>query len=190
MIEVSNFKKGVCFIYKSAPVMIVNVQFSTPTARGGATIAKTRLRNLLTGQLLSDSIRSGERFDEVDMERRPVSYLYADGERFHFMDAETFEQFELNAENLGDDRNYMKEGLEGIISLTVDGRIVSVELPMVVELQITEAEPVVKGATAKAQLKSAVLETGAEIQVPPYIVAGELVRVDTRDGRFVERAKS
>lgn len=189
MIEVTNFKKGVCFTYKAAPVMIVNVQFSTPTARGGATIAKTRMRNLLTGQLLSDSIRSGERFEEVDLERRPVSYLYSDGARYHFMDAESFEQFELSTEELGDTTAYMREGLEGITSMAVDGRIVSVELPMVVELEITEAEPSVKGATAKAQLKRAVLETGAEIQVPAYIVAGERVRVDTRDGHFIERAK-
>jgi elongation factor P len=189
MIEVSNFKKGVCFTYKGTPVMIVNVTFSTPTARGGATIAKTRMRNLLTGQLLSDSIRSGERFEEVDLERRPVSYLYSDGERFHFMDAESYEQFELGTDELGDARSYMKEGLEGITSMAVDGRIVSVELPMVVELEITEAEPAIKGATAKAQLKNAKLETGADIQVPSYIVAGERVRVDTRDGRFIERAK-
>lgn len=189
MIEVTHFKKGVCFTYKNTPVMIVSVQFSTPTARGGATIAKTRMRNLLTGQLLSDSIRSGERFEEVDLERRPVSYLYSDGERYHFMDAESFEQFELGADELGDSLSFLKEGLEGITSMAVDGRIVSVELPMVVELEITEADPAIKGATAKAQLKSAKLETGAEIQVPSYIVAGERVRVDTRDGRFIERAK-
>lgn len=189
MIEVSNFKKGVCFIHKGAPIIIVSVQFSTPTARGGATIAKTRMRNLLTGQLLSDSIRSGERFDEVDLERRPVSYLYSDGESFHFMDAESFEQFELSTEELGGAVGYLKEGLEGIISMAVDGRIVNIELPMVVELEIKEAEPSVKGATAKAQLKRAVLETGSEIQVPAYIVAGERVRVDTRDGHFIERAK-
>lgn len=190
MIEVTNFKKGVCFVHKGAPVMIVNVQFSTPTARGGATIAKTRMRNLLNGQLVSDSIRSGERFDEVDLERRPVSFLYKDGERYHFMDAESYEQFELSSDELGDAPKYMREGLEGIISMAVDGRIVSVELPMVVELDITEADPVVKGATAKAQLKTAVLETGAEIQVPSYIAAGDRARVDTRDGHFIERAKS
>lgn len=189
MIDVSQFKKGVCFVHKGQPVMIVNVTFSTPTARGGATIAKTRMRNLLTGQLVSDSIRSGERFDEVSTERRPVSYLYTDGERYHFMDAESFEQFELGADELGDAPSYMKEGLEGITSMAVDGRIVSVELPMVVELEIVEAEPAIKGATAKAQLKSAKLETGGEIQVPSYIVAGDRVRVDTRDGHFVERAK-
>ena len=105
------------------------------------------------------------------------------------LDAETYEQFELSAEEMGDAVVYLKDGLEGLTSLTIDERIVSVELPHVVELEITEADPVIKGATAKAQLKNAVLETGAALQVPSYIVAGELVRVDTRDGRFVERAK-
>lgn len=189
MIEVTDFKKGVCFVHKGQPVMIVNVTFSSPTARGGATIAKTRMRNLLSGQLVSDSIRSGERFDEVDTERRPVSFLYSDGERYHFMDGESYEQFELSVDEIGDPVKFLKDGLEGMTSLAVDGRIVSVELPHVVELEITEADPVIKGASAKAQLKNAVVETGAAIQVPSYIVAGELVRVDTRDGRFVERAK-
>ena len=189
MIDVTNFKKGVCFMYKNAPVIIVSVTFSTPTARGGGTIAKTRMRNLLTGQLLGDSIRSGEKFDEVDTEKRPVSYLYSDGTNYHFMDAESFEQFELSGEDISDAVGYLKDGLEGITSLAVDGRLISIELPTVVELDIAEADPVIKGASAKAQLKNAVRETGAEIQVPSYIVAGEAVRVDTRDGRFVERAK-
>ena len=189
MIDVNGFKKGVCFVHKGAPVMIVNVTFSTPTARGGATIAKTRMRNLLTGQLLSDSIRSGERFEEVSTERRPVSYLFKDGDRYTFMDSSSYEQFDLGADELGDAVLLMKEGLEGITSMAIDGRIVSVELPMVVELEVTEADPVVKGATAKAQMKLAKLETGAELQVPSYIVAVERVRVDTRDGHFIERAK-
>ncbi|MDE0895887.1 MAG: elongation factor P [Planctomycetota bacterium] len=189
MIEVTNFKKGLCFQFKGAPVIIVHVTYSTPTARGGATIAKTRMRNLLTGQVLNDSIRSGEKFDEVDLERRPVSFLYTDGTRYHFMDGETYEQFELGKDEIGEAPSYLKDGLEGITSLAVDGRLVSIELPHIVELDITEADPVIKGASAKAQLKNAVLETGAGIQVPSYIVAGEVVRVDTRDGRFVERAK-
>ena len=176
-------------MYKDAPVTIVTVIFTTPTARGGASIAKTRMRNLLTGQVLNDSLRSGEKFDEVDLERRPVSFLYSDGERFHFMDSETYEQFEFGADDIGDSPNFLKDGLEGITSLAIDGNLVSIELPLIVELDIVEADPVVKGASAKAQLKNAVLETGATIQVPSYIVAGEAVRVDTRDGRFVERAK-
>ncbi len=189
MIEVSDFKKGLCLSYKGAPMMIVDVTFSTPTARGGASIAKTKMRNLLTGQLLSDSIRSGEKFGEVDYEQRKVSYLYSDGTHWHFMDAETFEQFPLDKDVLGERIGYLTDGLEGIRSLTIEGKIVDVILPNTVDLAVTEADPHIKGATAQAQLKRAVVETGVEIQVPSYITAGEKIRIDTRDGHFVERVK-
>lgn len=187
MIEVSDFKKGLCFTYKGQPVQIVDYTMSTPTARGSSTIAKTRMRHLVTGQLLSDSIRSGEKFAPVDMSRSPVSYLYSDGESFHFMDSETYEQFELTVESMGDAAGYLSEGLEGILSLKVEGKIVSVELPQTVVLEVTEADPVIKGATAKAQYKRAVVATGLEVQVPGYVDVGQLIKLDTRDGHFVER---
>jgi elongation factor P len=190
MIDVSDFRKGVCLVYKDEPMVIVSVTFSTPTARGGSTIAKTKLRNLLTGQLISESIRSGGRYDTVDVELRPASYLYSDGTRWHFMESESYDQFELTADELGDAVGYLVDGAEGLTVRKVDGRIVGVELPNTVELTVTETEPVIKGATAQAQLKRAVLETGLEIQVPPYLEAGERVRIDTRDGHFVERVKS
>jgi elongation factor P len=190
MIEVSSFKKGICIEYKGAPMMIVDVTFSTPTARGGNTIAKTKLRNLLTGQLISDSIRTGDKYPEVDRQQRPIEYLYSDGTHWHFMDSESYEQFELNGEDLGEKVGYLKEGLPGVTSIIVQGKVVSIELPNTVDLEVTEAEPVIKGATAQAQLKKAVVETGIEVQVPPYVTAGERIRIDTRDGHFVERVKS
>ncbi len=190
MLEVSDFKKGVCIRFKDAPMMIVDVTFTTPTARGGNTIAKTKLRNLLTGQMVSDSIRSGERFEEVEHEQRPIQLLYDDGSRWHFMEQESFDQFELGREELGDKVGYLKDGLEGLRAVVVEGRVVDIVLPMTVDLAVAEADPAIKGATAQAQLKRAVLETGIEIQVPPYITVGEIVRVDTRDGRFVERVKA
>lgn len=189
MIDVSDFKKGVCLVYKNAPMIIVDVTFSTPTARGGNTIAKTRLRNLLTGQLISDSIRSGGKFEPVDVETRPCSYLYSDGTYWHFMDGETFDQFQLSAEQLGDATSFLLDGQESLRVRTVDGKIAGVELPNTVELVVTETDPVIKGATAQAQLKRAVVETGLELQVPPYLEVGERIVVDTRDGHFVERAK-
>lgn len=189
MIEVSDFKKGVCLHYKGAPMMIVDVTFSTPTARGGSTIAKTKLRNLLTGQLISDSIRSGEKFSEVDYERRDVTYLYSDGTRWYFMDGTTFEQFDLGVDELGEKPGYLVDGIEGMQAFVVEGQIVDVQLPNTVDLAVTEADPAIKGATAQAQLKKAVLETGLEVQVPSYVEAGEKVRIDTRDGHFVERVK-
>jgi elongation factor P len=189
MIEVSEFKKGVCIEYKGAPMMIVDVTFSTPTARGANTIAKTKLRNLLTGQLLSESIRTGDKFPEVDHEQRPTTFLYGDGSRWHFMDQTTYEQFDLGEAELGLKTGYLKDGQEGLRAFLVRGRVVDVILPTTVDLEVREADPVVKGATAQAQLKRAVLETGIEVQVPPYVTAGERVRIDTRDGHFVERVK-
>lgn len=187
MIEVSSFKKGLCIVYKDAPMMIVHVTFSTPTARGGSTIAKTRLRNLLTGQLISESIRSGSKFDEADLQQKPISFLYTDGSRWHFMDEESFEQFDFGVEELDDATGYLVDGIQGLGATVVDGRIVAVTLPNTVDLDVTECDPAIKGATAKAQLKRAVVETGLEVQVPPYLEAGEKIRVDTRDGHFVER---
>ncbi len=189
MIEVSNFKKGVCVEYKGAPMVIVEVTFSTPTARGANTIAKTKLRNLLTGQLVTESIRSGEKFPEVDAEQRPATFLYSDGTRWHFMDGESFEQFDLGADDLGEKAGYLIDGIEGLRAFMVEGNVVDVLLPNTVDLSVTEADPVIKGATAQAQLKRAVLETGIEVQVPSYVTAGETVRIDTRDGHFVERVR-
>jgi len=189
VIEVSEFKKGLCIRYKDAPMIIIDVTFTTPTARGASTIAKTKLRNLLTGQLISESIRSGGKYEAVDMERRPASYLYTDGTDFHFMDGESYEQFQLSREALGDSAGYLIDGLEGIRAMLVEGSIASVELPNTVDLKVTECDPTIKGATAQAQLKKAVVETGIEVQVPSYIELGEQIRVDTRDGHFVERVK-
>lgn len=189
MIETSEFKKGVCIVFKGEPMVIESVTFSTPTARGANTIAKTRLRHLLTGRLLSESVRSGSKFEPVDVEQRPASYLYSDGTHWHFMEAETYDQFQLSADELGDDRHYLVDGAEGLTLKRVDGRIVGVDLPNTVELEVTETEPVIKGATAQAQLKRAVVETGLEVQVPPYLEVGQRIKIDTRDGHFVERVK-
>jgi len=189
MIEVSQFKKGDCIEYKGAPMTIVEVTFATPTARGANTIARTKLRNLLTGQLITESIRTGDKFPEVDVEVRPIQYLYSDGSRWHFMDVASFEQFDRGRDELGDGADYLVDGIEGVRSVLVQGRIVDIQLPNTVDLLVTEADPAIKGATAQAQLKKAKTETGLEIMVPSYIVQGERIRVDTRDGHFVERAK-
>ncbi|MEX1024499.1 MAG: elongation factor P [Planctomycetota bacterium] len=189
MIDTSSFKKGVCIQFKGAPMIIVDVTWSTPTARGANTIVKTKLKNLLTGQLLVESIRSGEKFSEVDRESTDVQFLYADGSAWHFMDQESYDQFELTADVLGDRTGYLVDGIEGVKAVKVEGQLVSIDLPNTVDMLVTEADPAIKGATAQAQLKRAVMETGLEVQVPPYVEAGQRVRIDTRDGHFVERVK-
>lgn len=189
MIETSGFKKGVCLVYKGEPMVIVDVTFSTPTARGSNTIAKTRFRNLITGQLFNDSIRSGEKFSEVDMERHKASFMYSDGSRWFFMDDETYEQFDFDQESLGEASAYLIDGIEGLQAMLIDGKVVSLQLPITVDMKVVETDPAIKGATAQAQLKAATTETGLVVQVPPYLSSGESIRVDTRDGRFIERVK-
>lgn len=189
MYDASDLRRGVCFHYKGAPMIVVDVTFSTPTARGGGTIAKTKMRNLLTGQLLTDSIRSGDKYPPVEVERRNASFLYGDGEYFHFMEADTYEQFQLSEEDLGDSHVFLQDGMEGIQAMRVDGKLISVELPDSVTLEVVEADPVVKGATAKAQFKRAVVGDGVEIKVPGYVDVGQKIKVDTRDRHFIERVQ-
>lgn len=190
MIDSGDFKKLDCIVHKGAPMQVVDVTFSTPTARGAGVIVKTKLRHLLTGQMLVESFRTGEKFEEVDLETHPCTYLYADGSHWHFLDGTSYEQFSFSKDQLGDNVEYLKDGLEGLRAMLIDGNVVSITLPTTVDLEVTETDPVLKGATAQAQLKWAVLETGLRVQVPPYMAVGEVVRVDTRDGRFVERVRS
>jgi elongation factor P len=189
MIDTSSLKKGVCIVWKDAPMIVQHVTTSSPTARGGNTIVKTKLKNILTGQVLNESFRSGEKFAEADLEHHDSGFMYSDGTEWHFIDNVTYEQFALTAEDLGEDVGYLKDGLEGLQAMVIDGKIVSVKLPLSVDLQVTECDPAIKGSTAKAQQKNAKTETGLELMVPPYLNPGELIRVDTRDGRFIERVK-
>ncbi len=170
-------------------MIVVDVTFSTPTARGGGTIAKTRMRNLLTGQLLSESLRSGEKYPPVELERLAASYLYSDSEHLHFMESETYEQFRMTPDEVGPASVFLTDGMEGIQAMRVGGTIIGVELPDTVILEVVEADPVMKGSTAKAQFKRAVVGDGVEIKVPGYVDVGQRIKVDTRDRHFVERVR-
>ena len=190
MIPASDFKRGTCVQVNGEPSIVIDVSFTTPTARGASPIAKTKFRNLKTGKLTTDSIRVSEKFEEVDLENRPCSYLYNDGSKWYFMDSESYEQFELTQDEMGDATGYLKDGIEGLKAMLIDGKVVSVTLPQTVDLEVTQTDPALKGATAKAQMKPATLETGIEVQVPPYLSIGEMIRIDTRTGHFVERVKN
>ena len=186
MINSSDMKRGVLLDLDGAPWQIVDCAFQSPSARGASTLTKIKIKNLKTGQVLSKSYRGGEMVPTADCEKRPIQFLYKDGDDFVFMDQENYDQFSRSKEDLGGDWGYLIEGLE-MRSLLYNGEIIAVELPTTVDLEITDTAPALKNATAQAQLKSAILETGLEIQVPPYLKTGEKIRVDTRDGRFVSR---
>ncbi len=187
MISTSDFKRGTVIQLDGAPCLILDFTTQSPSARGGATLVKTKYRNLLTGQVLEKAFKSGDRVDEADFEKRKGQFLYPSGDGGVFMDMESYEQYELDAELYAPVKGYLLEGMEVTIGL-FEGRVVSVEAPMVVELLVTDTAPAIRNATAQAQTKEALLETGLAIQVPAYLESGVRVKVDTREGRFVSRA--
>jgi len=186
MINSSDMKRGILLDLDGAPWQIIDCSFQTPSARGASTITKVKIKNLKTGQVLTKSYRGGEMIETADCEKRGVQFLYKDGDDYVFMDEENYDQFTLASETLGDSAGYLTEGL-AVRSLLYNGQVINVELPITIELEVTDTAPAIKGATAQAQLKPATLETGIQIQVPPYLKTGEKIRVDTRDGRFVGR---
>ncbi|MBW2260976.1 MAG: elongation factor P [Deltaproteobacteria bacterium] len=187
MIDSSDMKRGVLIDLDGAPWLVIDCTFQSPSARGGAQYTKVRIRNLRTGQVLSRSYRGGEMLPTADCEKRSVQFLYRDGDDFMFMDEESYDQFSLGSDVMGEAAGYLVEGAI-VRSFVYNEAVISVELPNTVDLEVTDTAPALKGATAHAQLKPAVLETGIQVNVPPYITPGEKVRVDTRTGRFVSRA--
>jgi len=190
MITTGEAKRGQRILIDKDPFVVLDLHVQSPSARGASSLTKIRARNLRTGQMVDKTFRGGDRIEEPNLELRGVQFLYRDGDEFHFMDKQSYDQFSLKSEDLGDAAGFLKEGLESIRSVVFNGQVISVDLPNTVVLQVVETAPAIKGATAQAQTKAAKLETGIEIQVPSYLESGELVLVDTRDSRFVSRAKS
>ena len=189
MISTGDFKRGLRILLDGDPWVILDVHVQTPSARGASSLSKLKMRNLRTGQVLDRTFRGGDRVEEPDLELRPVQFLYRDDTGFHFMDAQSYEQFALAADELGDVAGYLRDGLDGIRSVVFNGKAISIDLPNTVTLRVVDTAPALKGATAQAQTKPAALETGLVIQVPSYLETDELIVVDTREARFVSRAK-
>ena len=182
LIGANELKKKMLIEVEGQPFNVLDVFFATPTARGASTMVRTRLKNLLNGAVLEKTFRTSEKFPEPDVELASVSFLYSDGDGFHFMDESNYEQFSLPADNIGDDRFYLKEGLNLQI-FKYNGNAVSLEMPQYVELQITYCEPGMRGDTAAGgATKVAKLQTGLEVRVPLFMKEGETVRVNTQRG--------
>lgn len=186
MYSTSDFKKGLKVEIDGTPYVIVDFLHVKP-GKGGAFV-RTKLKNLLTGRVVDQTFRSGEKVKKPDLMEREMQYLYREGDEFHMMDNENFEQLVITAEQIGDAALFMTENLN-VKVLFFNQRPVAVELPTFVELAVAETEPGVRGDTATGGNKPATLETGAVIQVPLFINEGERVKVDTRTGEYIERAK-
>jgi elongation factor P len=187
MLIASDLKRGMVVKISDAPCRVLDVSMHAPSARGASMRVKARISNLLTGQVLDKNYKAEEKIDEADFERRKGQYLYASGDQGVFMDMESYDQFEVGADMFEAVRGYLLDGTEVQLGM-FEGRVVSIDPPQVVILTVTETAPAIKSATAQAQPKEAVLETGLRVQVPAYLESGERIKVDTRDGHFVSRA--
>lgn len=154
--------------------------------KGGAFV-RSKLKNVKTGAVIDRTWTAGERVNDVRLERRPIQYSYHDGHLYHFMDMQTYEDIPINADVIGNDQlQYLKEGME-CSGLVHDDNVLMIELPFFVELEVVETEPGVRGDTASGGTKPAKLETGAVVQVPLFIEQGQLIRVDRREDKYLER---
>ncbi len=187
MYSTADFKKGLAILVEGRPYLILEYSVQTPSARGAATLVRVKARHVLTGQVFDLTFKAGEKFAEPDLERRKTSFLYSSGGEYHFMDEESYEQFHLDRETLGDAAQWLTEGVS-LRSIVFEGRVAGVELPQFVEIQVTETGPGGRSDMASGKAtKSATLSNGTQIRVPVYLDAGEKVVVDTTTGEFVKR---
>ena len=188
LIEAIDVKRKMYFEYEDAPYHCLGVDISTPTARGGQTLVRLKMRNLLTGAVFDKTFKAGEKFKEPDLVSVPATYLYADSGGFHFMDQESFETLTLGAAMVGDGRDLLVDNVLVQIQ-KYNGNPIGLEFPPHVELAVTYTEPGVRGDTASGGVtKLARLETGLEIKVPLFIREGEKVKVHTETRDFAGRA--
>jgi len=181
-------KRGMIVDMGGAPHVVEQIFVQTPSARGGASLYKIRLRDVKTKQKADKTFKGNDQIKDADLERRKVQFLYQDQDTCSFMDLETFDQFSLNKDSIEEEKKYLTDGLEGILALVSDGQVLGIELPPVVDIEITECSPSMKGASVTARTKAATLSTGLILQVPEYLSQGETVRVDTRTGQYLSRA--
>jgi elongation factor P len=184
MIEVNNLRKGVTFeldgeLYKVLDYHHIKV------ARGGATI-RVKVRDLRSGATIEKTFNSGDRVEDIRLEKREVQYLYSDGDLYHFMDTETYEQPVLSANLLGDAVNYLTDSTT-LSLLTYEGESIDVDLPVTVELEVVDAEPGFAGDTAQGATKEVTVSTGLKVQTPLFVEVGDVIRIDTRDGSYLTR---
>ncbi len=188
LIEAIDIKRKMFFEFEDAPFHCIDVEVSRPTARGGQTLVRVKMRNLLTRAVFDRTFKAGDKFAEPDLVQVTASFLYADADGYHFMDQESFETLTLRGETLGDDRLLLVDNVM-VQVLKYNGNPIGLQFPPHVELTVTDTEPGVRGDTASGGVtKAATLETGLQIRVPLFIKEGEKVKVHTETREFAGRA--
>ena len=185
MVTAGDFRNGVTFEMDGNVYQIIEFQHVKPGK--GAAFVRAKIRNVIAGSVTERTFNPSDKFESAFIERREMEYSYNDGDLYYFMDSESYELIPINKEELGDSFRFVKENMICKV-LSYKGKVFGIEPPNFVELLVTQTEPGVKGDTATNATKPATLETGAQIRVPLFINEGELIRVDTRTGEYMERA--
>ncbi|HEC98201.1 MAG TPA: elongation factor P [Nitrospirae bacterium] len=186
MISTSDFKRGTKIEFRGEPYEILDFQH-VKMGRGSAFV-RTKMKGLRTGKIIEETFSSGDKVPKPELEEKEMQYLYKQDNLCYFMDTGTYEQVPVTEEQLGDSRKYLKENMNVSI-LSYKGEPIAVELPNFVELKVAQTEPGFKGDTASGGSKPAILETGASVKVPFHINEGDIIKVDTRTGEYIERVK-
>ena len=186
MYDTSGFKRGLKIEIDGKPFEIVEFQHVKP-GKGGAFV-RTKLKNMLNGRVIDQTFRSGEKVGRPDLEEKQMQYLYKDGDTYCLMDNETYDQIFLSEEQIGDNKKFLTEN-DNVSMLVYNGQPIGMDLPIFVELAVSETDPGMKGDTASKVTKPATLETGVVLPVPLFINVGDKIKVDTRTGSYVERVK-
>jgi elongation factor P len=184
MITAGDFRNGVTIEYDGKICQVVEFQHVKPGK--GAAFVRTKLKDIVNGGVVETSFRPTEKFPQAHIDRKDMQYLYSDGDLFHFMDVENYDQIALSAEDIGDALKFVKEN-EMVKVCSHNGNVFAVEPPLFVELEITETEPGFKGDTATGANKPATVETGASVNVPLFVEQGDVIKIDTRTGEYLSR---
>ena len=188
MIKASTLKKGNVVTIGNQLYVVKHIDVKTPSARGALTLYKVRFSHVQNGQKYEQTFKGNDPLTEVELSRKPVQFIFREGDTFVFMDTEEYAQHSLNAESLEHQTQWLDESLEGMVGLFLEGKLIAVELPQIIVMEIAETSPAIRGATVTGRTKTARLINGVEIQVPEYMSTGEKVKVDVENTRFVSRA--
>ncbi len=186
MYAASDLRKGLKVQIDGEPYIIIDFEFSKPGK--GQALYRTKMRSMISGNQLVNTYRSNDKFEKPDLEERTMQFLYSQDDEFHFMDTSSYEQIFLTREQLGDNLNYLIDNME-VDVLFFGEKAIDVSLPMFVNLEVTQADPWVKGDTSGTDTKPVTVETGYVLQVPPFVEAGDRIQIDTRSGEYMTRVK-
>jgi len=190
MPKACNLQKGNIIQFNGSPYQVKKIEVQTPSARGANTLYKVRFAGVPSGQKLDQTFKGNDFLDDMELQRRPVSYIFNEQDMYTFMDSENYEQYTLHSDSMEGHVQWLSDGLEGITALLIDGQPMGIELPASVELEISETAPAVKGATVTNRNKTATLSNGHSVQIPEYLETGNVIQVNTETGEYMSRVKS